>query len=179
MPPARKRGSPLESSSSTDQPLFRVGRLGRPHGLDGYLGLYVDETELSHFQAGSTVLIGGAPYRIRAIRRADRGHQVAFEEVTDRNTAESIRNLDVFVTVRRELGVDEFWPEDLVGLEVRPGGGTVAGVEFGFGQDRLVIERAGSRFEVPFVESLVPVVDVAGGFVELIEIEGLSPQPDR
>lgn len=153
--------------------------MGRPHGLDGFLGLYVDETELSHFQPGATVVVDGNPLRVRALRRADRGHQVAFEEATDRGAAEAIRNLDVFVSTRRSLGVDEFWPEDLVGLEVRPGGGSVAGVNFGPGQDRLVIEREGIRFEVPFVESLVPVVDVESGYVEVVEIEGLNPQSGR
>jgi 16S rRNA processing protein RimM len=47
-------------------------------------------------------------------------------------------------------------------------------VDHGPSQDRLVIERSGTRFEVPFVDELVPVVDVAGGFVEVVEIEGLS-----
>lgn len=152
--------------------------MGRPHGLDGFLGLYVDESELVHFQPGSVVSIGGHPYHVKSIRRADRGHQVAFEEVTDRSGAETIRNLDVYVETRRELDDDEFWPEDLIGLEVRPGGGTVADVIFGPTQDRLVIERTGTRFEVPFVEALVPVVDIDGGYVEVVEIEGLSPPPD-
>jgi ribosomal 30S subunit maturation factor RimM len=43
----------------------------------------------------------------------------------------------------------------------------------------LVIERDGRRFEVPFVDELVPVVDPAGGFVEITEIEWLSSPPDR
>lgn len=147
--------------------------------MGGFLGLYVDESELAHFQPGSVVYLEGRPHRVRALRRADRGHQVAFEEVTDRNGAETIRNLDVYVDARRDLGDEEFWPEDLIGLEVRPGGGTIADVTFGPTQDRLVIERAGTRFEVPFVEALVPVVDIDRGYVEVVEIEGLSSPPDR
>lgn len=174
----RKRGSQLESNSSTD-PGFRVGRLGRPHGLDGFLGLYVDEADLEYFQPGSTVFVADRPLRVRAIRRADRGHHVAFEGVTDREAAEAIRSLDVHVPERRALGEEEYWPEDLVGLEVRPGGGSVVDVSHGPAQDRLVIERDGQRFEVPFVEALVPVVDVEGGFVEVVEIEGLSEQTGR
>jgi ribosomal 30S subunit maturation factor RimM len=42
-----------------------------------------------------------------------------------------------------------------------------------------VIERGGSRFEVPFVDELVPVVDIDGGFVEVVEIEGLTQPSDR
>lgn len=156
-----------------------MGRLGRPHGLEGYLGLYVDDEDLVHFQPGSTVYMDSEPYRVRAIRKADRGYHVAFEEARDRTAAESIRNLDITVPARRELGESEYWPEDLIGLDVRPGGGSVAEVAFGPSQARLVIERRGSRFEVPFVEELVPVVDVEEGYVEVVEIEGLSPPADR
>lgn len=179
MRPAKKRGSPLESSSSTEQPRFQVARLGRPHGLDGFLGLYVDDEDLVHFQPGSTVFVGDDPHRVRAIRKADRGYHVAFDEVSERTAAESIRNLEVTVPARRELRDDEYWPQDLIGLEVRPAGGSITEVVFGPSQARLVIERGESRFEVPFVEELVPTVSLEGGYVEVVEIEGLSPPADR
>lgn len=147
--------------------------------MDGFLGLYVEEDDLVHFQPGSTVYVAGEPLRVRAIRKADRGHHVAFAEVHDRSAAESIRNLDVTVPTRRELGEDEYWPEDLIGLKVRPGGGSVTDVAFGPSQARLIIDRDGTSFEVPFVAELVPTVDLAGGYVEVLEIEGLSPPGDR
>ncbi len=175
----RKRGSPLESSSSTDQPRFQVARLGRPHGLKGYLGLYVDDEDLVHFEPGSVVYLDGEPFHVRGVRKADRGYHVAFEEVPDRTAAESIRNLAITVPNRRELGEDEYWPDDLVGLEVRPDGGSISEVRFGPSQARLVIERNSSTFEVPFVEELVPVVNVEDGYVEIAEIEGLSPPETR
>ncbi len=186
----KKRGSQLGSSSSTERPAseagrlsrsdgsehpsVRAGRLGRPHGLNGFLGLYVDPEDLVHFETGSTVYIKDTPYIVRTIRRADKGHQVVFENVASREEADAIRNEDVFVFDRRTLKEHEFWPDDLVGLEVRPGGGKVVAVNHGPAQDRLVIERDGVRFEVPFVDALVPVVDVDGGFVETAEIEGLT-----
>lgn len=179
MRPARRKGSPLESSSSTDQPSVRAGRLGRPHGLNGFLGLYTEEEDLVYFAPGSKVHIGGRPHVVREVRRADRGYQVAFEEVEGRAGAEEIRNEDIFVAERRELGDREYWPEDLIGLEVRPGGGEVVGVSYGQAQDRLVVERDGTRFEVPFVDDLVPVVALESGFVEIVEIEGLIGPLDR
>jgi ribosomal 30S subunit maturation factor RimM len=38
----------------------------------------------------------------------------------------------------------------------------------------LIIQRDELRFEVPFVEELVPIVDLGEGFVEVVEVEGLS-----
>jgi 16S rRNA processing protein RimM len=93
--------------------------------------------------------------------------------------AEAIRGNDVIATERRELGENEYWPEDLVGLEVRDTDGShvgqVATLITGGAQDRLVIDAADGRFEVPFVAALVPEVDVAGGVVVIATIEGLIP----
>ena len=170
----RKRGSQLGSSSSTDPARALAGRLGRPVGLKGHLGLYVDPDDLVYFSPGSVVYVEGEPLVVRATRRGKRGHEVAFEEIVDRTGAEAIRNKDVFTGTRRSLDEGEFWRDQLVGLEVRPGGGRVVGVEHGPTQDRLVIERESARFEVPFVHELVPVVDLDAGFVEIQEIEGLN-----
>jgi 16S rRNA processing protein RimM len=154
-----------------------VGRLGRPHGLDGYIGLYVDEGDLVHFQPGKTVFVEGRPYVVGAIRRADRGHHLKLNGVNARVAAEAIRGNDVMAVERRELGENEYWPEDLVGLDVRdPDGkdlGRVLALITGGAQDRLVIEGEGTKFEVPFVTELVPDVDLAGGFVVVNPIEGL------
>lgn len=153
--------------------------MGRPSGLDGFLGIYVEDEDLVHLQPDSVVYIASEPYTVRAVRRGKKGHQVAFEGVTSRDAAEAMRGSDVFVPERRQLSEDEYWPADIIGLEVRPGGGVVAAVSHGPSQDRLVIERTGSRFEVPFVDELVPVVNIAGGYIEIAEIDGLSSPSDR
>jgi 16S rRNA processing protein RimM len=183
----RKRGSQLGSSSSTEgtpaegpiepEPAadrVKVGRLGRPNGLQGFIGLYVSDADLVYFEPGSSVHVGDGAYTVRAIRRGNKGPQIAFSGIDDRESAEAIRGNDVFATERRALVDDEFWHDDLIGLEVTPGGGRVVAVVPGPAQDRLVIERDGARFEVPFVDELVPSVDLAAGQIEVVEIEGLS-----
>lgn len=49
----------------------------------------------------------------------------------------------------------------------------VTGVVAGVAQDRLVIDREGASFEIPFVDDLVPLVDVATGYVEVVVLPGL------
>ncbi len=156
-----------------------VGRLGKPNGLDGFLGLYVELSEMGYFEPGSVVRVDDRPLTVRALRQGKKGPQVSFEEITDRDAATQVRGAQVFAAQRRWLGEREYWPDDLIGLEVRPGGGRVVAVALGAAQDRLVVERDKGRFEVPLVDELVPVVDVAGGYVEISEIEGLSSPSDR
>lgn len=165
-----------ESNSSTEQ-RFVVARLGRPHGLDGHLGLYVDEADVVYFEPGNSVLIEDRPYIVRAVRRVDRGYQIQFEGITNRESAEQIRGREIEVENRRELGPDEFWPEDLVGLEVRAGDGSSMGLVVAFvpgaAQDRIVVDIGGDRFEVPFISEFVPVVDMPAGYLEVRPIPGL------
>jgi len=127
-----------------------------------------------HFDPGSTVFVEDTPHVVRAQRQGKKGPQVAFDSISTRAQAESIRGAQVYVTERRELDEGEYWPGDLIGLEVRPGGGEVVDVAHGPAQDRLVVKREGAQFEIPFVAALVPVVDIEAGYVEIVEIDGLS-----
>ncbi len=95
------------------------------------------------------------PYR-------DRGLIVAFEGILDRPQAETLRgsSLTVASDDRRSLEAGEWWPEDLVGLEVVNAVGvtlgTVEDVVVGSFQDRLLVSTPGGRLvEVPFVDEFV------------------------
>lgn len=127
-----------------------------------------------HFDPGSTVFVDDTPHTVRALRQGKKGPQVSFDGISTRAEAESIRGAQVYVDERRQLDEGEYWPGDLIGLEVRPGGGEVVDVAHGPAQDRLVVQREGAQFEIPFVAALVPVVDIAAGYVEIVEIDGLS-----
>jgi 16S rRNA processing protein RimM len=176
-PPATKKESPLGSSSSTEPERHVIGRLGRPHGLDGFLGIYIDEDDLVSLETGSVVYVGDQPHTVRQVRRTDRGFQIAFQDVTDRERADEIRGSNVAVAQRRPLVEGEFWPEQLVGLLVVDDSGAEIGrverVLNGPGQVRLLVRGDTAVFEVPFVDALVPMVDLENGRIEIVAIPGL------
>lgn len=129
-------------------------------------------------QPGSIVFLEDRPHIVRAVRRVGRGSQVAFEGVDDLEAAEEIRGLEIEIGQRRQLGDDEYWPHDLIGLAVFDQTGRQVGVVkevvTGPDQDRLVVERDEARFfEVPLVRELVPLVDPEKGRIEIISIPGL------
>jgi 16S rRNA processing protein RimM len=103
---------------------------------------------------------------------------VGFAGVTSIELAEELRGLELHIDAseRRVLDDGEFWPDQLLGLEVRgPAGriGTVERVQDG-PQARLVIVTDDDQVgEVPFVEALVPVVNLQEGWLTVDLPEGL------
>lgn len=149
-------------SSSTDRVV--VGRIGKPHGLDGESTVLPETDDPSRFVVGAEFLTdSGRQLRIRSAKPfRDKGLLVHFDGVRGRAEAEDLRGrvLTVDVAARRSLEDDEYWPEDLVGLEaVAPDGvvlGTVVRFEFGPGQDRLVVVTPDEvEVLVPFVAAIV------------------------
>lgn len=172
-----------------------VGRIGKPHGLRGEVTVEVrtDEPDL-RFAVGSSLdarPAKGASLQWTSLTvRTLRWHQgvllLGFEEIADRNAAESVRGTMLQVTVAPEETTgdpDAFYEHQLVGLEVRDLEGTVigkvTGLQTGTAQDLIQVKATDGRPTlVPFVGALVPEVDLAGGFVVVADRPGLvSPFP--
>jgi 16S rRNA processing protein RimM len=104
--------------------------------------------------------------------RPAKGHLVArFRGVHDRNAAEQLTNLKLFVPRERLAppGTDEFYHADLIGLSAVTADGTDVGTvvavhDFGAG-DILELRPAagGTSIMLPFSDAFVPDVDIAGG----------------
>lgn len=157
-----------------------VGRVGRPHGLAGFVAVHPDTDNPHRFRAGSRLVTdSGHPLTVEEARWVEGVVLVRFEGHDDRSQAEMLRGslLTISVSERRPLTTDEYWPDQLEGLEVvGPDGtplGRVAAVEEGAAQDRLLVETAAGTFPVPFVTELVPQVDLEAGQVVVVPIEGL------
>jgi 16S rRNA processing protein RimM len=166
-----------------------VARIGKPHGLRGEVTVQVHTDDPGGRFAPGSVLDteaaagSGVPRRLTvSSSRLHRGiWLVAFEEVPDRTGAESLRGTRLLVD--SSLGLpeddDEGWYEsELVGLAaVRRDGtpvGTVSGLRTGAAQDLLILRLSeGGEALVPFVEAIVPEVDVEHGRVVLDPPAGL------
>jgi 16S rRNA processing protein RimM len=159
-----------------------VGRIGRPHGLHGYVTVHPETDNPGRFAPGRQVSTeSGTTLTVQ--KSQDRGSQllVRFEEVVDRTAAEALTGTQLFIdeSERRPLDEGEYWPDDLVGLEaVSPSGvplGRVTSVIEGTAQFRLVIEGTEGQFEVPFVAELVPELDLGSARIVIADLPGLVP----
>jgi 16S rRNA processing protein RimM len=161
-----------------------VAQIGGAHGIRG-------EVKLKSFTAEPMAVKdygplesedGAARFEIETVRPA-KGHLVArFRGVADRDAAERLANLRLFVPRSRlpPAAADEFYHADLVGLAATtPEGtelGTVAAVHnFGAG-DILELRPAagGANLMVPFTESCVPRIDIAGRRLVVVPPEEAS-----
>jgi len=173
---------------------LRVGRLTKAHGLKGALKveLYTDDPE-RRFQPGASFSLqvpGSSPWRGKTIELTElrwyNGHPVAFfEGVSDRTAAETLVKAILWVdqsTAELPEEKDAWYDHQLVGLRALRDGvevGRVVRVDHLPAQDLLVV-RAGEReVLVPFVQAIVPEVDVAAGTLSLTPPDGLFEElPD-
>lgn len=160
-----------------------VARVGKAHGLRGEVTvrLHTDAPQVRF--APGTVLTAEPPAHGPLTVSHARLHNgvwlVTFEQASDRTAAEALRGTRLFADIEDEELQDEGWYEsDLVGLAVLdPTGariGVVTSLEVRPAQDLLGVRLDDGRTGlVPFVEALVPEVDVSAGHVVVDAPEGL------
>jgi 16S rRNA processing protein RimM len=141
--------------------LVTVGRVGKPHGLDG--GFFVEEASEREgvFAAGATLYADGESATVVASRHGSGGRPVIrLDRDVERGT-----DLAVERATLPGLGdEDEFYVFQLVGLSVEEEGGRQLGrvrevLEYP-GNDVLELDSGAS---LPLVEACVRKVDLAGG----------------
>ena len=157
-----------------------VGTVGKPHGLHGTVVIHPETDNPERFVPGAAIETdSGRVLTVRTVRSSEAVLLVSFVDVNDRDAAESLRGLKLSIdpSERRTLSVDEFWPEDLIGLEVRdPFGeaiGSIKAVDADSPQSRLTIATPQGDFIVPLVTALVPEINLAGRYLVVEPIEGL------
>ena len=138
-----------------------VGRVGKPHGLDG--GFFVEGASERHdvFAEGATLHAGGEPAKVVVSRHGSGGRPVIrLDRDVERGTELSVSR----ATLPSLSDEDEFYVFQLVGLKVEEEGGRLLGrvrevLEYP-GNDVLELDSGAS---LPLVEACVRQVDLAGG----------------
>ncbi|WP_234052581.1 MULTISPECIES: ribosome maturation factor RimM [unclassified Xanthobacter] len=157
-----------------------VARIGAPHGVRGEVRLFIfteDPGAVLDYEP-LTDAEGRRKFAITTLRPAKDHFVARLAGVDDRNAAEALTNVDLYVprdALPPAEDDDTFYHADLLGLRVEneagePIGTVMALHDFGAGD---VLEYApagtgrGRTLMVPFTRLAVPVVDVPGGRVVL------------
>ena len=134
-----------------------VGRVGRPHGLDGAFFVEEPSDDPRWFATGTRLLADGQEAEVVAARRGAGGRPVIrLDRPVPRGTT-----LEVSREALPETGEDEYYAFELVGLEVVEEGGRVLGrveaVHPGPANDSLDL---GGGLLLPLVEACIRAVDL-------------------
>ena len=140
--------------------LVSVGRVGRPHGVDGSFFVEDASEAPERFATGAALLVDGEPARITVSKRGAGGRPVIkLDRPVPRGATLAVRRDEL-----PEPGEDTYYVFQLVGLAVEEEGGralgTVTDVDNGPANDSLVLD---SGLLLPLVESCVLDLDLVGG----------------
>ena len=142
-----------------------IGKVGRPHGIDGAFFVEQPSDDKRWWQTGARFLAGGLPVEVVAHRTSSGRPVIKLEPPAERGALLEVERADLPAT-----GDDEYYAFELVGLHVveetgRPLG-TVKAVTPGVANDVLELD---SGLLLPMVEDCVRRVDVAGRRIEVAE----------
>ena len=142
-----------------------IGKVGRPHGIDGAFFVEQPSEDKRWWQTGARFLAGGTPVEVVAHRTSSGRPVIKVEPTVVRGVLLEVDPADLPAT-----GDDEYYAFELVGLRVveetgRPLG-TVEAVTPGVANDVLELD---SGVLLPMVEDCIRVVDVARGRIEVAE----------
>lgn len=156
-----------------------VGRIAKAHGIRGEVSVEVLSENPERFAIGARLGHRDRELTVEAARRHGDRLLVKFEEVPDRNAAESLRGSELTVPEEEvaPLPAGRYYPHELEGLVVSDSRGSRLGtfvrVERSPAHDIWVVDAGGREVMVPAVESFVVEVDIEAGRIVLDPPGGL------
>jgi 16S rRNA processing protein RimM len=154
-----------------------VAQVASAHGVRGALKLrtFTEAPENVAAYGPLCDAAGNELLRVRILSQAAGGVIVAADGIADRDAAEALRGLRLYVPRARlpEPEEDEFYVEDLVGLTARGPDGASLGrvaavVNFGAGDIIELATEGGHSLMVPFTRMTVPEIDLASRTVTVV-----------
>lgn len=172
---------------SEDSKLLFVAQVGAAHGVRG-------EVKITTFTAEPMAVADyrdllrqdGSPALTIVSARLTKGGVIArLKGVDDRNAAEALRGLKLFIprSILPEPEEDEFYLADLIGLSVETPKGEALGVvkavqDFGAGDLLEIQPKAGASWWLPFTREAVPEVRIAEGRIVAVPPAVAEGEPE-
>jgi 16S rRNA processing protein RimM len=139
--------------------LVTVGRVGKPHGLDGSFAVEEASAEPQRFAVGAQLLVGGEPAQVVESKRSRGRPVIRLDREVPRGAA-----LEIPRSALEPTREGEYYAFQLVGLAVRDDDGAELGrvtdVQSGVANDVLELD---SGLALPLVDACVLDVDLEAG----------------
>ena len=137
----------------------QVGKVGKPHGLDGAFVVEEASEDPDRFAIGTTLLVGGEIAEVVESKKAGGRPVIRLDRDVPRGAEIEVERGDL-----PEPGENEYYAFQLVGLEVEEAGGQRLGrvTEISSGPANDVLELD-TGLALPLVDACVQEVDLEGG----------------
>ncbi len=160
-----------------------VGRIGRPHGLAGYVEIVSLTDNPARFKIGNSFRLNPPIADRETVEiigiKEKRGQPVAlFSGCEDRSAAEALNGSELFVKDTDAVKPDDtYWVHDLIGCEVVTTGGQSLGeiqeIQRTGGNDIYVVVREGKTHLIPAIHQVVKEIDINKRRIEIEPLPGL------
>lgn len=157
-------------SSTFDEPVYlTIGQLGRSHGLQGEILMYLTTDFPERIKKGKIVFVGKnySPYKIEQARHHNKGLLLKFENIDQIEDLEKLTNALVFVRTDSlpPLPDGEYYHHQLLGLEVITETGQKVGVlkeilETGANDVYVIINSNGKEELIPAIKQNLVKIDI-------------------
>ncbi|GAA5229309.1 ribosome maturation factor RimM [Arthrobacter cryoconiti] len=159
----------------------QVARIGKPHGIRGEVtALVLTDAPDSRFAVGAEFAVESGklgPLKVSSSRWNKDILLLGFEGTSTRNEAELLRGAVLVFESEDDEDDDAWYEHELLNLQVRVGSevvGKVTGLRTQAVQDLLIVtDTEGDEVLVPFVDEIVPEVNLEERYVLLTPPAGL------
>lgn len=157
---------------------IKIGQLVNTHGIKGEVRIISDfKYKNEVFKKGANLYIGKNKEKliINTYRKHKIFDMVTFNNLNNINDVLIYKGEDVFIK-KEELNIDDYFDEDLIGLEVYSKDkyiGNVKSVLKGVKNDNLVVTNEKVRHLIPNIKEFIEKVDLENKRIYIKEIEGL------
>lgn len=159
-----------------------VGRLHKPHGIQGEISMEVLTDFPERLHRGATVLVGEGhvPHKIRSQRWHNQAMLISFQGITNPEQAGELRNQTVFVRAADipALEEGEYYHHQLIGMQVVSETGRLLGkvreiLETGANDVLIVRPEQGKEGLIPLVDENLLEINLEQGVIRMKILPGL------
>jgi 16S rRNA processing protein RimM len=164
--------------------LILVGKVTKPHGLNGLMRVYTYAQSVEPFQTAETVFLksgteGIAEYKISSVQPHKNILLMKLDGINSINDAEKCRGFKIFM--RKEAlplkDEDEYYWFELIGLKVYLDSGKYLGelqdILETRSNDIYVVREGKSEIMIPAIHDVVKEIDLINKRMTISEMEGL------
>ena len=157
-----------------------IGKIVNTHGIKGEVRIlsnfkYKDKA----LKQGKTIYIGKEKNKetINSYRKHKIFDMRTLHGITNINDVLTYKGKNIFTT-RQDLNLseDEYLEEDLIGMNILVNGKKVGILKDYIKdkyQDRIIIEKKGIQYQVPFVPDIIENINIKEKHIKIKEIKGL------